>query len=97
MTISAAFFSIGPPAAPGDAILHVGPLSHASGFLFVPAWYCGARNVMMDGFDPASFLDTLEQERISHAFVAPTMLNAIVHHDGAYGRHFPNLKFLLSA
>ena len=97
MTISAAFFSIGPQVAPGDAILHVGPLSHASGFLFVPAWYCGARNVMMDGFDPASFLDTLEQERISHAFVAPTMLNAIVHHDGAYSRHFPNLKFLLSA
>lgn len=97
MTISAAFLSIGPQVAPGDAILHVGPLSHASGFLFVPAWYCGARNVMMDGFDSASFLDTLEQERISHAFVAPTMLNAIVHHDGAYGRHFPNLKFLLSA
>lgn len=97
MTICAAFFSVGPRVERGDAVLHVGPLSHASGFMFLPAWHVGARNVMMDAFDPEAFLRIIADEGITHAFVAPTMLNAVINHRASFGRTFPRLKMLLSA
>lgn len=97
MAISASFIQVGPRIDAGDAVLHVGPLSHASGFLFTPFWEAGGRNVMMNGFEPGAFLDLLEREDIAYGFVAPTMLNAIVQYPDAYGRHFPKLKCLLSA
>lgn len=97
MMICAAFIEGGPSIHPGDAVLHVGPLSHASGFMFLPGWYGGARTVMMDSFDPRSFLDLLEREEITHGFVAPTMLNALTHYEGSFGRSFPRLKWLFSA
>jgi acyl-CoA synthetase (AMP-forming)/AMP-acid ligase II len=52
---------------------------------------------MVDSFDPGSFLDILAREEITHGFVAPTILNAVVHHEGASRRSFPKLKYLLSA
>ncbi len=97
INICRAFFAEMPPILPGDAVAHVGPLSHASGFLFTPAWYGGGRNVMIDAFNPEAFLELLEREEITHAFTAPTMLNAIANLESAYGRKFPKLKALMSA
>ena len=37
-----------PPVVPGDAFLHIGPISHASGYLLVPAFLSGARNAQRD-------------------------------------------------
>ena len=41
------WFYTWPPVLPGDACLHLGPISHASGYLFVPVWAAGGRNVMI--------------------------------------------------
>ena len=97
MTICAGFQAVGPRPDPGSTVLHVGPLSHASGFMFSPYWAIGGRNIMMDAFDPESFLEILARENVGYAFVAPTMLNAIVHHGNPRGHAFPQLKCLLSA
>ncbi|GAC1581791.1 MAG: class I adenylate-forming enzyme family protein [Sphingomicrobium sp.] len=97
LTICAGFCAVGPRADSTATVLHVGPLSHASGFMFSPYWAVGGRNIMMDAFDPDSFLDVLEREEVGYAFVAPTMLNAVVQHGNARGRVFPKLKCLLSA
>ena len=40
-----------PPVEPGDRCLHVGPISHGSGYLFVPIWVWGGCNVMVDKFE----------------------------------------------
>lgn len=95
LAICASFLEPAPKAQLGDAVLHTGPLSHASGFMFSPFWAVGGRNVMIDAFDPLSFLATLDKEGIGYGFVAPTMLNAIVAQPAAYGRRFPRLKALM--
>jgi acyl-CoA synthetase (AMP-forming)/AMP-acid ligase II len=97
MTICGGFQAVGPRPEPGATVLHVGPLSHASGFMFSPYWAIGGRNVMMEAFDPEGFLDILQREEVGYAFVAPTMLNAVVHHGNPHGHAFPKLKCLLSA
>lgn len=97
MTCCAGFQAVGPKPEPGATVLHVAPLSHASGFMFSPYWAIGGRNIMVEAFDPESFLDILEREGVGYAFVAPTMLNAIVQHGNPRGHVFSQLKCLLSA
>lgn len=57
-----------------DRVLHVAPLTHASGNLFLPSYIRGAANVPLRRYDPALFCQTVEQEKITAVFLAPTML-----------------------
>ena len=52
-----------PPIEPGDRCLHVGPISHGSGYLYVPIFLSGGCNVLLDHFDPAETLDVMEPSR----------------------------------
>lgn len=81
-----------PPIMPGDKCLHIGPISHASGYSFVPVWLSGGCNVLLDHFDAGDTLDIMEQEEISIMFAVPTMVNTLVHHPGVSDRKFPKLK-----
>lgn len=67
-----------PPVEPGDKCLHVGPISHGSGYLFVPIWVWGGCNVMIDRFDPSKVVDIMEREGIAYMFAVPTMVNALI-------------------
>jgi acyl-CoA synthetase (AMP-forming)/AMP-acid ligase II len=91
------WFYLYPPVVPGDSCLHVGPISHGSGYLFVPIWLGGGRNVMLDRFDPAAVLDVFERERIGYVFIVPTMLNAINRVPGIETRRFPDMKCMTVA
>lgn len=86
-----------PPVIPGDKCLHLGPISHGSGYQFLPVWLSGGCNVMQDEFDPNQTLNLIEQEQIAYAFMVPTMVNAIVHDNSARGRDYSALKCLLIA
>jgi acyl-CoA synthetase (AMP-forming)/AMP-acid ligase II len=77
---------------PDCSLLHVGPLSHQSGILTNPALYRGARSVMMEHFDPASFFDTVEREGITHTILAPAIINALANHPGAAERDLSSLR-----
>jgi acyl-CoA synthetase (AMP-forming)/AMP-acid ligase II len=57
-----------------DAMLHVGPLTHAAGVHLLPCYLRGARNVVADRFDAEEVLAQVSRERISHLMVVPTML-----------------------
>ena len=61
-----------------DAMLHVGPLTHAAGVYLFPCFLRGARNVVLDQFDPATLLATIERERITHLMLVPTMMHRLV-------------------
>ncbi len=86
-----------PPVVPGDKCLHLGPISHGSGYQYLPIWLSGGCNVMLDEFDTSKTLDLLEQEKIAYAFMVPTMVNAIVQDNTARGRDYSALKCLLIA
>ena len=61
-----------------DAMLHVGPLTHAAGVYLFPCFLRGARNVVLERFDPAGVLAAIAEHRITHLMVVPTMLARLV-------------------
>ena len=83
-----------PPMTAGESCLHVGPISHGSGYLYTPTWLSGGTNVMLDHFDPAETIDVMESERIGYMFAVPAMLNALARHPGAADRDWSALKVL---
>ena len=68
-----------------DAMLHVGPLTHAAGVYLFPCFLRGARNVILERFDPLSVLAAIERERVTHLMLVPTMMSRLVEalEDGA--------------
>ena len=63
---------------PQDAMLHVGPLTHAAGVYLFPCFLRGARNIILDRFDPQQMLQAIATHRISHLMLVPTMLSRLL-------------------
>ena len=83
-----------PPIQPGDVCLHLGTLSHGSGYLFIPTWAAGGVNQLAVGFDPEQAIEIMDAGGASFAFLAPSQLSALVRAGNANGRGFPKLKAL---
>lgn len=83
-----------PPMQAGDPCLHVGPISHGSGYLYTPTWLSGGVNVLLDRFDVEETLDAMESEGIAYMFAVPAMLNALARHPSAPGRDWSKLKVI---
>jgi acyl-CoA synthetase (AMP-forming)/AMP-acid ligase II len=88
------FYSF-PPVEPGDKCLHLGPISHGSGYQYLPMWLAGGCNIMVNHFDTTETLDLIEREQINFGFMVPTMVNAVVQDDNSRGRDFSSIKCLL--
>ena len=73
---------------------HAGPISHGSGYLFIPGWLHGAANLLFGAFEPAKVLTMMAQHRMSHMFVVPTILNAMVRDPLARSLDFSALSAL---
>lgn len=86
-----------PPVEPADKCLHMGPISHGSGYQYLPTFLAGGCNVMMDQFEPEATLDVMDGEGIAFMFMVPTMANALVRDNSARGRDFSRLKCILIA
>lgn len=90
------WFYIFPQVNPGDACFHVGPISHGSGYQYLPIWLAGGCNVMADHFDVEETMTIIEDERIAYALLVPQMLAAITRHPDAAFRDFSSLKCVLT-
>jgi acyl-CoA synthetase (AMP-forming)/AMP-acid ligase II len=89
------WFYIFPQVVPGDRCLHIGPISHGSGYQYLPVWLAGGCNVMVNHFDPGEAIALIERERIAYCMMVATMLRAIVDYPGAGSRDFSSLKCVL--
>ncbi len=89
------WFYIFPQVVPGDRCLHIGPISHGSGYQYLPVWLAGGCNVMVDHFDAGEAIDVIEKERIAYCQMVATMLRAIVDYPGSESRDFSSLKCVL--
>lgn len=89
------WFYIFPQLLPGDGCLHVGPISHASGYQYLPTWFGGGRNVMVDHFDVDETLEMITSGKISYMQLVSTMVRAIVQHPKASITDFSGLKCVL--
>lgn len=62
----------------GGVYLHAAPIFHIADFpaLFAaPA--CGARQIALPKFQPQSFCEAVERERVTHTVLVPTMINLL--------------------
>jgi acyl-CoA synthetase (AMP-forming)/AMP-acid ligase II len=95
MSATRDWFYMLPPADIGDACLHVGPISHGSGYLFLPIWLAGGVNILASKFDSRTFLDTLRAERVAYFFAVPTMIADVVARVDGQRQHLPDLKAVM--
>lgn len=63
-----------------DVMLHVSPLSHASGSYVLPHFVCGATNVVLRKFTPDDMLEAIERWRVTTTMMVPTMINLLLAH-----------------
>ncbi len=83
-----------PPMQAGDVCLHLGPISHGSGYLYTPTWLAGGVNLLVDHFDVGAALEIMESERVAYMFAVPAMLNALARHPTAADRDWSALKVI---
>jgi acyl-CoA synthetase (AMP-forming)/AMP-acid ligase II len=78
----------------GAALLCV-PLYHIAGATnMMTTLWTGRRLVLMPQFEARGWLDTVERERISHAFVVPTMLKQLTDQTDLEARSLGSLEIL---
>lgn len=73
------------------------PFFHTGGWnvIAIPLWTVGGTVVMFDAFDPARFLDALEEEGVTIAFAVPTQY-VMLCAQPSWGRTLPRLRNFMS-
>jgi acyl-CoA synthetase (AMP-forming)/AMP-acid ligase II len=89
------WFYMLPPVELGDKCLHVGPISHGSGYLFLPVWLAGGCNLLDRKFDAADFAARIVRDEIGWFFAVPTMIADIVDSVDGKPQDFPSLKAVM--
>src|SRR6516225_9540528 len=78
--------------------IHAGAMFHlADGGQTFGVTACGGRHVFVPRFDAADCLQTMEQEKVTHAVYVPTMLNMLVSHPAAGDVDLSSLKYIVYA
>jgi acyl-CoA synthetase (AMP-forming)/AMP-acid ligase II len=90
MGIISMFSTLG--IGPGARHLVVAPLSHAAGYLSQSFVARGGTNVILPGFDADAVLATIERERITHLFLPPTAVYALLAHPRSAVCDFSSLR-----
>jgi acyl-CoA synthetase (AMP-forming)/AMP-acid ligase II len=81
-------------AGPGDVLMLCGPITHASGMFMQPMLYQGATLLLMERFQPAEILATIERHRVTHCFFVPAMVHALLAEPSIRTRDLSSLKLV---
>ncbi|MGO8911843.1 MAG: class I adenylate-forming enzyme family protein [Bradyrhizobium sp.] len=78
--------------------LVVAPLTHAAGLLVLGFAVRGCASIILPGFDPEAVLSIIEKEKVSHLFLPPTAVYALLAHPKTRQTDFSSLKcFIVGA
>jgi acyl-CoA synthetase (AMP-forming)/AMP-acid ligase II len=80
---------------PESRNLAVAPLTHAGGLLALAFATHGGANIVMPGFDPDVLLATIEKEKITHLFLPPTAIYALLEHPRTKQTDFSSLEVFI--
>jgi len=83
--------------APGDAMVHVAPLSHGGGLYSIPYWLHGALQIVPDsgGLDEDELCALLTHHPRVSLFASPTIVQRMVRHARRNGGPPPGLRTLI--
>lgn len=59
---------------PGDVAMYIAPVNHGAGILLPPHFMVGAPNVLISHLDVDFVLNTIQKERVTTMFLAPTII-----------------------
>ena len=76
----------------GDVFMHCCPISHGSGYCFLPVWLNGGINYVEPSFDAKIALRCMQEHRVAMTFLVPTMLGGMVAVADHGACDFPALK-----
>jgi acyl-CoA synthetase (AMP-forming)/AMP-acid ligase II len=78
--------------------LVVAPLTHAAGLLVLGFAVQGCASIILPGFDPEAVLSLIEKEKVTHLFLPPTAVYALMAHPKTKQTDFSSLKcFIVGA
>jgi len=83
--------------APGDRHLLAAPITHAAGAIGMMFPSKGGTNYMMAMVDPVAIFETIQNERITHLFLPPTALYALLAHPDVRKYDYSSLKHFFIA
>lgn len=75
--------------------LLVAPMAHAAGVLAALLMPQGTCNVLLDQVEPTLILDTIEKHGISHLFLPPTALYALLEEARVRDRDYSSLRYMM--
>ncbi|PVG83257.1 AMP-dependent acyl-CoA synthetase [Nocardioides gansuensis] len=80
------------PFSPRPVYLALAPLTHAAGVLCFPVLCHGGSLVVMRTPEVAAFLENVEQHRVTHTFLPPTLIYMVLDHPGLAGADLSSLQ-----
>ncbi|WP_109474788.1 AMP-binding protein [Ornithinimicrobium cavernae] len=69
---------LGGPPGPDDCYVHAGPVTHTSGLFVLPFLVAGARQIVLPGWDPETFLEAVAERGATHTALVPTMVSRLL-------------------
>lgn len=75
--------------------LHFAPLSHGTLLLYIPTLFMGGVTVTQNAPDMERWLQVVEDERITHSFLVPTLLYRLLDLQGARARDLSSLRSIV--
>ena len=95
-TMTGGYFIDFEPVAPGDHVLHIGPMCHGSGFYILPHVAGGAAQVIpAEGFKPAEVFALIEHHRGMSFFAAPTIVKRLAESPEARGADVGRMRTII--
>ncbi|BBD98413.1 o-succinylbenzoate--CoA ligase [Sphingobium amiense] len=93
-TLIANFWTCAPPS---DHPVHlcVAPITHAAGILGLMLLPKAPTNILMTSADPAAILDAIARHRVTHLFLPPTVLYALLSYPALGDHDISSLRFFL--
>jgi fatty-acyl-CoA synthase len=82
------------PFRPRPRYLALAPLTHAAGVLCFPVMTLGGEIVIMPGPDLAEFLALIQNRKITHTFLPPTLIYMLLDHPDLPGTDLTSLQCL---
>jgi len=90
-----ALFGLAWRMGPESVVLHSGSLCFNGAFLtLMPAFVLGSTFVLHHHFDPEAVIDTIARERVSHMFMVPSQIVALLGSPRFAAANVPSLRML---
>ena len=80
-----------------DVYVHAGPITHTSGLFLLPFLVAGARQIVLERWDPDLFVEAVTERGGTHTAVVPTMIARLLAHPEADRDAFAGMRMLAYA